>query len=157
MHILSENIREVATMTNKLGLYRVHVTSASILQYNYGIRTCAITAKKLDSHKKDASMAHLKTWLILSSFLGFETVLSEVDLGLLRLKLGGNQLHSVWNLAELKCRSSRPEVFSKKAVLRNFTKFTGKHLCQVLFFNKVAGLFTEHLLWLLLTYCLPMI
>ena len=27
----------------------------------------------------------------------------------------------------------------KKAVLRNFEKFTGKHLCQSLFFNKVAG------------------
>ena len=35
---------------------------------------------------------------------------------------------------------SRPEVFCKKGVLRNFTKFTGKHLCQSLFFNKVAGL-----------------
>ena len=37
-------------------------------------------------------------------------------------------------------RSSRPEVFCKKGVLRNFAKFTGKHLCQNLFFNKVAGL-----------------
>ena len=32
-----------------------------------------------------------------------------------------------------------PEVFYKKDVLRNFAKFTGKHLCQSLFFNKVAG------------------
>ena len=40
-----------------------------------------------------------------------------------------------------KCfRSSRPEVFCKKGVLRNFAKFTGKHLCQSLFFNKVTGL-----------------
>ena len=37
-------------------------------------------------------------------------------------------------------RSSRPEVFCKKVVLRNFVKFTGNHLCQGLFFNKVAGL-----------------
>ena len=28
----------------------------------------------------------------------------------------------------------------RKDVLRNFTKFTGKHLCQSLFFNKVASL-----------------
>ena len=28
----------------------------------------------------------------------------------------------------------------RKGVLRNFAKFTGKHLCQSLFFNKVAGL-----------------
>ena len=33
-----------------------------------------------------------------------------------------------------------PEVFYKKGVLRNFAKFTGKHLCQSLFFHKVAGL-----------------
>ena len=37
-------------------------------------------------------------------------------------------------------RSSRPEVFRKIGVLRNFTKFTGKHLCQIHFFNKVARL-----------------
>ena len=37
-------------------------------------------------------------------------------------------------------RSRRPEVFCKKVVLTNFLKFTGKHLCQSLVFNKVAGL-----------------
>ena len=36
-------------------------------------------------------------------------------------------------------RSSRPEVFFKKGVLRNFAKFIGKNLCQSLFFNKIAG------------------
>ena len=35
---------------------------------------------------------------------------------------------------------SENQVFCKKGVLSNSTKFTGKHLCQVLFFNKVAGL-----------------
>ena len=35
--------------------------------------------------------------------------------------------------------SGRPEVFYKKGVPRNFAKFIGKHLCQSLFFNKVAG------------------
>ena len=33
-----------------------------------------------------------------------------------------------------------PEMFYKKGALRNFTKFTLKHQCQSLFFNKVAGL-----------------
>ena len=37
------------------------------------------------------------------------------------------------------CRGSCLEVFHKEGVLRNFAKFTGKHLCQSLFFNKVAG------------------
>ena len=40
----------------------------------------------------------------------------------------------------LSVRSNRPEVFCKKDVLKNFIKFTGKHLCQSLFFNEVAGL-----------------
>ena len=39
-----------------------------------------------------------------------------------------------------KFRSSRPEVLCKKGVPRNFEKFTGKHLCQSVFFDKVAGL-----------------
>ena len=34
-------------------------------------------------------------------------------------------------------RSSRPEVFCKKDVFKNFAKFTGKHLCQSFFFNRV--------------------
>ena len=33
-------------------------------------------------------------------------------------------------------RSSHQRCSMKKGVLRNFTKFTGKHLCQSLFFNK---------------------
>ena len=33
-----------------------------------------------------------------------------------------------------------PEMFCKKRFLRNFAKFTGKHLFQSLFFNKFAGL-----------------
>ena len=32
------------------------------------------------------------------------------------------------------------KVFYEKGVLRSFTKFMGKHACQSLFFNKVAGL-----------------
>ena len=37
-------------------------------------------------------------------------------------------------------RSSRPAMFCKKGVVRNFAKFTRKHLCQSLLFNKVTGL-----------------
>ena len=37
-------------------------------------------------------------------------------------------------------RSSHQRCSVRKGILRNFAKFTGKHLCQSLFFNKVAGL-----------------
>ena len=36
-----------------------------------------------------------------------------------------------------KLRNSNSEVFSKKAVLTDFKKFKGKHLCLSLFFDKV--------------------
>ena len=42
-------------------------------------------------------------------------------------------------------RSSHQRCSMKKGVLRNFTKFTEKHLCQCLFFNKVAGLWPKFL------------
>ena len=37
--------------------------------------------------------------------------------------------------------NSRPPEgrFCEKGVLKNFAKFTAKHLCQSLLFNKVAG------------------
>ena len=40
----------------------------------------------------------------------------------------------------LNSQKQPPEVFHKKGLVRNFAKFTGKHLCQRLFFNKVTGL-----------------
>ena len=38
-------------------------------------------------------------------------------------------------------------VLWKKGVLKNFTKFTGKHLCQSRFFNKVAELSCGYNFW----------
>ena len=45
-----------------------------------------------------------------------------------------------------KSESVFPRCSVKKGVLRNFAKFTGKHLCQSLFFNKVAGFFKKETL-----------
>ena len=54
-------------------------------------------------------------------------------------------------------RSSHQRCSMKKGVLRNFTKFTGKHLCQSLLFNKVAGLRPATLLKKRLWHrCFPM-
>ena len=43
-------------------------------------------------------------------------------------------------------RSSRWEVFYEKGVLNIFAKFTGKHLCKSLIFNRLATLFNKRLL-----------
>ena len=45
-------------------------------------------------------------------------------------------------------RSTLPELLCEKDVLRNFAKFTGKHLCWGLFFNKLASLRPASLLTL---------
>ena len=44
------------------------------------------------------------------------------------------------HIIHVKVRSIHRRCFVRKGVLRNFVKSTGKHLCQSLFFNKVAGL-----------------
>ena len=43
------------------------------------------------------------------------------------------------NLKHASGRSSCPEVFYKKGVLKNFAKFTGKHQCQRLFLIKLLA------------------
>ena len=43
-------------------------------------------------------------------------------------------------LNKCRTRSSHRRCSMKKGVLRNFVNLTEKHLCQSLFFNKVAGL-----------------
>ena len=45
--------------------------------------------------------------------------------------------------AQFERQKQSSEVFCKKGVLRIFAKFTGKHLCQSLFFNNVAGNFIK--------------
>ena len=67
--------------------------------------------------------------------------------------------HLTWSLSTDKnFRSSRQEVFCQKCVLRSFTEFTGKHLCQRLWYRCFLVKFVkflrtpfyiEHLWWLL--------
>ena len=52
-------------------------------------------------------------------------------------------------------RSSHRRCSFKKVVLKNVTKFTGKPLCQSLFFNKVAGLRLWHRWFWLWHRCFP--
>ena len=47
----------------------------------------------------------------------------------------------LWNVSEIlkRYRSNRWQIIYKIVVLKNFAKFTGKHLYWSLFFNKVSG------------------
>ena len=53
---------------------------------------------------------------------------------------------TILRIERLQLQKQPPEVLYKKGVLRNFQKFTGKHLYQSLFFNKVVGLRSATLL-----------
>ena len=56
---------------------------------------------------------------------------------LLHLTIAYNALSVSFNSVSV-MRSGHRKCSARKGVLRNFTKLTGKHLCQRLFFNKVA-------------------
>ena len=69
-----------------------------------------------------------------------------------------NTPHYIWKMLKIilfysflsffdSSRTHHPRCSVKKGVLKNFAKFTGKHLCQSLFFNKVAGLRLQKELW----------
>ena len=59
--------------------------------------------------------------------------------------VSSNYQKSSENLWSLNGKSSHRGCSVRKDVLRSFANFTGKHLCQSFFFNKVAGL--QHLLY----------
>ena len=54
--------------------------------------------------------------------------------------ISSDDKNQLFNHDMIKNQKQPAEVICKKSVLRNFRKLTGKHLCQSLFFNKVAGL-----------------
>ena len=62
----------------------------------------------------------------MASFVYFKSIASHFHMNTIKSKF------------RIIFRSSRPDVFFEKGVLKNFAKFKGKHLCQSLFFNKVA-------------------
>ena len=77
---------------------------------------------------------------------GFKKLQCEQTLYTMRnwFNFDKRQVFKCWKYSERNNRidniSSHRRCSVTKSVLRNFSKFTGKHLCQILSFNKVAGL-----------------
>ena len=73
----------------------------------------------------------------------FETIIKNVSFfrnvsdGIISRKITGGC--SVFSLKKKKFCYCHRTCSMKKGVLRNFAQFKGKHLCQSIFFNKVAG------------------
>ena len=57
-----------------------------------------------------------------------------------KIKISSNSQKINFFVQILMDKSSCRRCSVRKGVLRNFAKFAGKHLCQSLFFNKVADL-----------------
>ena len=77
------------------------------------------------------------------------------------IKLRKEALHSNFLVANLRSlrgnRRSHRRCSVRNGILRKLAKFTGKHLCQSLFFNKVSGLRSLTLLKRRLWHrCFPM-
>ena len=88
-----------------------------------GIKQCKpITKKKNKKHEKIVLLTKSK--------------LNSIEALISKALTDSNISHEKFVLIN---RSSRPDVFCKKGVLRNFAKFLGKHLYQSLFFIEVAG------------------
>ena len=77
--------------------------------------------------------------IVITCYLFFDVINFVIGLSFLIKPFSYMTKNLEQKLKYLKNQSSRLKVFCIKSVLRNFAKFTGKHLCQSLFFNKIAG------------------
>ena len=70
---------------------------------------------------------------------------------------GVNEQRKTWGSSEAVARRCSMKKVFHMGVLRNFEKFTGKHVCQDLFFNKAASLCPTTLLKNILWHrCFPL-
>ena len=95
----------------------------------------------LDRKKRGSSVANFTLTLSKFNFVLFIFVILKLN------SYGVYVCNMLLNCSdELHCyeaqqfRSSHRRCSIRKGVLKNFAKFTAKHLCQSLIFNKVAGL-----------------
>ena len=80
---------------------------------------------------------HSQTWLIsVSSIYQIHPELMHDDISFTYIRHYKRSTINPWGTR----RNSHRRCSVKKGVLRNFAKFTGKHLCQTLVLNNLAGL-----------------
>ena len=109
----------------------IHIPSNNLPTTNYPPTT----------HRKIFILQNKHSWenKTISVFYVFDEYnLSFITLNICKSKLTEDLMFilQVLNVS----RSSHWRCSIKKGVLRNFAKLRGKHLCQSLFFNKVAGI-----------------
>ena len=107
----------------------------------------SVGKKSIDKHFKNCILCIINQngWLIFAEmFLPLFNLMRMQEK--IKLFFSIHYLKSIYKSRDgnvntlMKIRSSGRYMFCKKGVLRNFAKFTGKHLCQSLIFNKAGGL-----------------
>ena len=76
----------------------------------------------------------------LTSLIVYNSLNSSIRVAIISVNTALKGRSSVRYYGRVIYRSRHQKCSKQKSVFRNFTKFTGKHLRQSLFFNKVAGL-----------------
>ena len=86
--------------------------------------------------KKKFSYIILRNSLV-NTCAGVSFLIKKFKLMKILKKNSGKLLLGV--VLSIKVQKQPPELFCKKGVPKYFAKFTGKHLCHSLFFNKLVG------------------
>ena len=123
------NIRKQNWKSWRKEKLKFSIFSTDFLGWNFNSQSdfvlISIAFFQLDFPQRDATWNLFRiSWLCYIEFSFSKTVLSS-------------WWESTAAFSSATCRSSCPEVFCEKGVLRNFSKFTERPLCQSLFCNKV--------------------
>ena len=117
------NIAEVLI----LGLNVINANANSLYQFRKYFQFHFATAVVFVSNSKQTASVSVKK-ICASMLMGINAVFL-----LFQEHQKETKIHQI-------IRSSHRRCSIKKGILNNFTKFTGKHLCQGLFLHKIAGL-----------------
>ena len=132
---LSESFAEFFSNFTRKHLYRIHLQMGQVFKSGPS-KTCG--RQHLKKFTQSTLEYLVSNKVAVCNFIGNETKLRR-------------------QCFPFNFRSSYRKCSIKKGVLRNFSKFTGKHLHQSLFFNKVAGLRPATLLKKMLWHrCFPL-
>ena len=156
-NVIDLSLQDLEYMTKKIEV-RLYFTLFREVLKSYKNQNYTVTLSKILSNYHNLSAVTIadyilkkynsssdKTVFFEKILLGLELIkyldVLRVDFKLYMDRSVKQLLDTIYASKFSKNRNSHPRFSLKKCVLKNFAKFTGKHLCQNLFFNKVAGIF----------------
>ena len=120
----------IASLSN---LHKLCKCNTNVFNQNNQVWTFMTTL-----HKKWSFPLRISSVNVTKSKLFVQCSVFWTQMSAIKFQNISHQVINLWSL--LKDRSSHPEVFYQKGILKSFAKFTGKNLWESLFFNNVASL-----------------